>query len=356
MAQVSNYLSSIAFYWPMVSAQDYGPLASLHEIDASFNNTVKHIQTETVMGESLARYAVRMAEVVASNPETLRSRPPLSALICNIAPLGQDKEGIEAGMVFAEAGIPVGFMSMPNMGATAPATIAGTLAQASAEIISALVLMQLVAPGAPVYYSIIASVMHPQSAEYINTIAEKYLCHGAGVQIAHDWGVPILGGAFGVDCEEPASWQLGRDSVYTALITPLAGADFIVGMGLLKASTLLVPEQIILDDEIYHTNRIFAQGIEISDESLALDVINKVGPRGHFLAEKHTRKHMRDIWIPALTHPAPAMNMEPIPDISRRAKAELQRILAQHQPEPLEEAAQKELQVILEAAAQELQV
>jgi trimethylamine--corrinoid protein Co-methyltransferase len=354
MARVSDFLSSIAFYWPMVSAQDHGHLAPLHEIDASFNNTVKHIQTETVMGAGLARYAVRMAEVIAGDPERLRAEPPLSSLICTIAPLGQDKDGLEAGMVFARAGIPVGFMSMPNMGSTAPASIAGALAQASAEIISALVLMQLVAPGAPVFYSVIASVMHPSSADYINTLSEKYLCHGAGVEIAHDWGVPILGGAFGVDSAEPASWQLGRDSVYTALLTPLAGADFVVGMGLLGASTVLVPEQILLDDEIYHTHRLLLEGLTVDEDRLALDVIGAVGPRGNYLSQKHTRHHLREIWIPELTHPGPGAGADDGSGLVHRAQRKLQQILHQHEPEPLSSAQRKELSRIMETAEAEL--
>lgn len=355
MARVADYLSSIAFYWPIVSAQDFGQLASLHELDACFNNTSKHIQTETLLGETQARYAVKMAEVIAGDSASMRANPPLSSLICSIAPLGQDKKGIEAALVFAEAGIPVGFMSMPNMGATAPAVVAGALAQASAEIISALVLMQLVAPGAPVFYSLIASVMHPHTADYINTIGEKYLCHGSSVQIAHDWGVPILGGAFGVDTEEQASWQLGRDSVYTSLLTPLAGADIVVGLGLLKASRVLVPEQIILDDEIYHTNRIIAEGIELNDDTLALDVISKVGPRGNFLSQKHTRKHLREIWIPELTHPRPTMEDRSQWDAIERARAKFDQILSDHQPEPLEDEIQKELAAILDAAANEIE-
>lgn len=353
MARVADYLSSIAFYWPIVSAQDFGGHASLHELDACFNNTSKHIQTETLLGATQAKYAVRMAEVIAGNNETMRANPPLSSLICTIAPLGQDKEGIEAALVFAEAGIPVGYMSMPNMGSTAPAAVAGALVQASAEIISALVLMQLVAPGAPVFYSLIASVMHPHTADYINTIPEKYLCHGSSVQIAHDWGVPILSGAFGVDTEEQASWQLGRDSVYTSLLTPLAGADIVVGLGLLKASRVMVPEQIILDDEIYHTNRIIAEGIEIDSDTLALDVISKVGPRGNFLSQKHTRKHMREIWIPELTHPRPRMDGSSQEDVIARARAKFDQILSEHQPEPLEDEKQKELTDILDAASKE---
>ncbi len=354
MARVADYLSSVSFYWPMVSAQDYGLLAPLHELDASFNHTVKHVQTETVMGEKAARYAVRMAEVIAGDRERMRARPPLSVLICTIAPLGQDPDGIEAGMVYAEAGIPVGFMAMPNMGATAPAAPGGALVVGSAEVISALVLMQLVAPGTPVFFSLLGSVMDPRTAEYIVSIPEKYLCNAAVVQIAHEWGVPVLAGAFGMDSPEPATWQLGRDSVYTALLVPLAGAELVTGGGMLKASTLLVPEQIIYDDEIYHTQRVLAEGIDTTAEGLALDVIAQVGPRGHFLAQEHTRQHLRRVWIPELTHPRPPIDGTPLPGIQPRAKAEFERILNEHEPEPLEAAIRTELRAILAAAARDL--
>lgn len=354
MARVADYLSSIAFYWPMVSAQDYGRLAPLHELDASFNNTLKHVQTETVMGEKPAQYAVRMGEVIAGDSKKMRARPPFSVLICTIAPLGQDREGIEAGMVYAEAGIPVGFMAMPTLGSTAPATPGGALVVGNAEVVSAMVLMQLVAPGAPVYHSLLASMMDPRSADYIVSIPEKYLCNAAAVQMAHDWGVPTLAGAFGMDSSEPATWQLGRDSVYTTLMVPLAGAEIVTGGGMLRASTLLVPEQIIFDDEIYHTHRILAGGVDTSPDGLALDVIAAVGPSGHFLAQKHTRQHVREIWIPGLSHPAPSWDGGDVLDIRRRAKAKLDRILAEHEPEPLEEAAQAELRAILDAAAGEL--
>jgi trimethylamine--corrinoid protein Co-methyltransferase len=354
MAQVADYLTSIAFYWPMVSAQDCGTTAPLHELDASYNNTSKHVQTETVMGASLARYAVRLAEAVAGDTQRLRAKPPLSSLVCTIAPLAQDREGIEGAMVFAEAGIPVGFMAMPTLGSTAPATVGGALAVGSAEVVSAMVLMQLVAPGAPVYYSLLASLMDPRTADYVVSVPEKYLCNAAAVQIAHSWGVPILGGCFGLDATTPNTWQLGRDSVYTALLVPLAGAEIVTGLGMLKASTLLVPEQILFDDEIYHTHRILTEGIDVDPESLALDVIASVGPKGHFLAQKHTRNRMREIWLPPLSHPPPPMMGEPLPGIRQRARAELNRILTEHEPEPLDKAVQAEFAAILQAAEKEL--
>lgn len=350
MAHVADYLSSISFYWPIVSAQDYGLVGPLHELDASFNNTVKHIQSVTIIGEELSRFALRMGEVIAGSKENLRKQPPLSSLVCTIAPLAQDKHGIEGAMLYAEAGVPVGFMAMPNIGSTSPATMGGALVIGNAEVVSAMVLMQLVSPGAPVFHSILASVMDPRSGDYIASISEKYLCNAAAVQLAHDWGVPSLGGAFSMDSPEPGSWQLGRDSVYTSLLAPFVGADMVEGLGLLRAATLLSPEQIIFDDEIYHTHRNLVEGIDTSTDKLALDVIQAVGPGGHYLSQKHTRRTIRDIWLPKLTHPNPRMDGLPQPDIRERARATFERILAEHQPEPLPKDSQVELQNILKVA------
>jgi trimethylamine--corrinoid protein Co-methyltransferase len=354
MAHVSDYLSSISFYWPIVSAQDFGRVSPLHELDASFNNTVKHIQSVTIIGEELARYSLLMAEVIAGGSAEMRARPPLSSLVCTIAPLGQDKAGIEGAMVFAKAGVPIGFMAMPNIGSTSPATMASALIIGNAEVVSAMVLMQLIAPATPVFHSLLASVMDPRSGNYLSSLSEKYLCNAAAVQVAHDWGVPTLAGAFGVDCSEPASYQLGRDNVYTALMSPLSGADMVDGLGLLRASTLLLPEQIIYDDEIYHTNRILVEGIDTSVDKLALDVIGAVGPGGHFLAQKHTRRTIRDIWIPELTHPAPTMSNQSSPDLRQRARETFSKILKEHQPEPLAEDVQMELHSILKTAEESI--
>lgn len=350
MAHVSDYLSSISFYWPIVSAQDFGRIGPLHEIDASFNNTIKHIQSATIIGDELSHYALQMAEVIAGSKERLRKRPPLSSLVCTIAPLGQDKHGIEGAMVFAKTGVPVGFMAMPNIGSTSPATMGGALVVGNAEVVSAMVLMQLVAPGAPVFHSLLASVMDPRTGDYIASISEKYLCNAAAVQLAHDWGVPSLGGAFSMDSSEPGSWQLGRDSVYTSLFTPLVGADMVEGLGLLSAATLLSPEQIIYDDEIYHTHRILAEGIDTSTDKLALDVIQEVGPSGHYLSQKHTRRKIRDIWLPKLSHPAPRMDGQTSPDIRERARTTFEKILTEHKPEPLPKDIKLELKKIMKTA------
>jgi trimethylamine--corrinoid protein Co-methyltransferase len=351
MARVVDYLSSMAFYWPMVSAQDYGRTAPLHEVDASWNNTVKHVQSETIMGKELACYAVEMGTVIAGDKDGLCRRPPFSVLICTIAPLAQDKEGIEGALVLAEAGVPVGFMAMPTLGTTAPATLAGALAMADAEIISATVLVQIAYPGAPVFHSLLQAWADPRSGAYVGYPLDSR-CRYAPIEMAHHWGMPTLGGAFGTDCGAPGTWQSAVEVTLDPFWIALCGSELVTGIGLNETYTLLYPEAIILDDDIYHRARYALMDMEISPETLALDTIRTVGPGGHFLAQKHTRKHMRTAMKPAITH-------HPGPDGKYRDPLEVARekvawILDNYQPEPLEGAKRAELARILAAADREL--
>jgi trimethylamine--corrinoid protein Co-methyltransferase len=351
MARIADYLSSIGFYWPIVSAQDYPTIAPLHELDASFNNTVKHVQTETVMDEAMAHYAVEMARVIAGDEATMRQRPPLSSLICTLAPLAQDEGGMESALVFAGAGLPVGFMSMANTGSTAPATVAGTIAVADAEIVAAMVLIQMAYPGAPVYHSLMPGIMHPRTGAYLGTAWEAELFYPAGVELAHMWGVPTLAGIFGTDAMRPG-WQSAGESAACLLLCALCGAETGSGMGLLEGCTLLYPEELVLDTDIYHRVRIDAAGLDTSREALALDVIKAVGPRGHFLRQRHTRDQMRKRQFSNLT-------AQPTPDGGYRDPIEVARektdwILENHHPEPLDEAQQAELKRILQVAERSL--
>jgi len=347
MARVADYLSSIGFYWPIVSAGDFGATAPLHELDASFNNTVKHVQSETIMGEKTARYAVEMARVIAGDEATMRTRPPLSLLVCCIAPLAQDKEGMEAALVLAEAGLPVGFMSMANTGSTGPATVAGTIVAGDAEIVAALTLAQMASPGAPVFHSLMPGIMHPRSGDYLGTAWEGTLPYALGVEMAHHWGVPALAGVFGTDAPVPG-WQSAGDAASSLLLCALVGAETGSGLGLLESCTLLYPEAVVLDSDIYHRVRIETAGLDTSREALALDVIKAVGPRGHFLRQRHTRDEMRRRAFSDLTgQPDGAGGIR---DPIEVARAKVDWILEHHHPRPLEEAQRAELARILATA------
>jgi len=277
----------------------------------------------------------------------MRQRPPLSSLICNIAPLAQVKGGLEAALVFAEAGVPVGFMSMANTGSTAPATIAGTIAVADAEMVSAMVLVQMAYPGAPTYHSMMPGVTHPRTGAYQSSSSIVY---AVGVELAHMWGVPTLAGTFGGDAPEPGCWGVGDGA--GVMLCVLCGAETGSGMGLLKGSTVLYPEAMVLDTEIYHDIRENLAGLDINQEELALDVIEAVGPRGHFLSQRHTRRNMRKLGYSELTAQPRAGGGYRDPIEVAREKTDW--ILENHHPEPLDEAQQAEFKRILQAAEQEL--
>ena len=131
--RMQDYLGSIGFWWPTVGASDHGETAQLHELEVGWNNTAKHLMG-MVQGGRLAEYAVEMAKAAANGAAELRRRPLMSSLIGTVSPLVIDEDGYEAAMVFARAGVPVCFVSMPTLGTTAPASRAGAYALGAAEV------------------------------------------------------------------------------------------------------------------------------------------------------------------------------------------------------------------------------
>jgi trimethylamine--corrinoid protein Co-methyltransferase len=350
MARMADYLPAIGFMWPTVSAQDHGRSSQLHEIDAAYNNTVKHFQS-MVMGEVGARYAVEMATVLAGSREALRARPVLSNLICSVAPLAQDHAGLEAALVLAEAGIPIGFMAMPTLGTTAPATSAGALVVGDAEVISAVVLLQLAYPGTPVFHSILKAWADPRTGTYVGYPIDGRARY-APVEMAHHWGLPALGGCFGTDSPTPGTWQSAAEVALDPFMGALSGAEIVTGLGLDRTYTLLFPEAVLLDNDLYQRARYALMAERVDDETLALDVIAAVGPAGHYLAEEHTRKFMKTAMKRGLTHEMVGHGhyRDPV-EVARERAAWIR---ANHHPEPLPEHQQAELARILAAADRDL--
>lgn len=348
MARVSDALPMVSFFWPLVSAQDHGKTAPLHECHAGLTNTLKHVRGGTTTHPQLAPAIVEMATVVAGNEDERRRRPPVCANICTIAPLAQDAHGIETALVYAEAGIPMSFMAMPTMGSTAPASILGALAAGDAEVVSAMVLMQLAHPGAPVFHSIVASLMNPRTGGYIGDMPLPTSL--IAVQLAHAWNVPSLGGgSFSSDAPD-IGWQSAYEAGFGSSQIPLAGGEICGYLGLMNSSMTLYPEQIILDSEIaigvYDTYREF----EFKELDVTLDVIKAVGPRGHYLREKHTRKHIRDFhYSPIFRQLDADGNLREPREV---AIEEFKKVYDTHHPEPLPDHALKEMDKIIASAEQ----
>jgi trimethylamine--corrinoid protein Co-methyltransferase len=351
MARVSDALPLISFFWPLVSAQDFGETARLHEAHAGITNTLKHVRGGSTMHPKLAPYLVEMATVIAGSEEERRKRPIFNGNICTIAPLTQDKHGIETALVFAEAGIPTSMMAMTTMGSTAPATPLGAIVVGDAEVISALVLLQLAYPGAPVFHSIYVSLMDPQTGGYSTHYSAP--AEQITVELAHAWYLPSLGGGSVGSAAKEIGWQSGKDSGQGALTIPLEGGEICGYLGMLGSSMILYPEAVILEHElcleVYETFHNF----EFSRDDFALDVVKGVGPGGHFLNQNHTRRHIRDFRLPRLYR---QKDSEGNPRDPRQvALEEFKRIKANHNPEPLPREVSLELDRILAAADREAQ-
>jgi trimethylamine--corrinoid protein Co-methyltransferase len=339
----------ISFFWPLVSAQDYGITAPLHECHAGLTNTLKHVRGGTTVFAELAPYIVEMATVVAGSDEERRRRPPVCGNICTIAPLTQDVHGIETALVFAEAGIPTSFMAMTTMGSTAPATPLGALVQGDAEAVSAMVLMQLAYPGAPVFHSCYVSLMDPQTGGYIGKVGQPV--GKMATDLAHAWNVPSLGvGSVSSDAEV-IGWRSGVDAMSGAVAIPLGGAEVCGYLGMLDSSMLQVPENLILDHEICMEVYEYYQKFDFDEHDMALEVIQKVGPKSHFLREKHTRKHIRDFRLSKVLRKQGPDGDPLSPELA--AFEEFNRLNADHHPKPLPEDSIAELDRILAAAERE---
>lgn len=350
IACVADYLEEVAFHWVPVSAQDCPPESrGLHELAAIWKNSTKHVQTESIYSGREARGSVEMAAVLAGGHESLRKRPLLSIMECTISPLAQDGGSIEAALVGAEAGLPVGFMTMASCVSTGPATLAGNLVIGNAEVLSALALIQLACPGTPVFYAAAQTVMDLRTGAYTGGGPEDFLFGAATNRLADFYNLPLSMGSFATGAKEP-NWQAGIENSLSTFMASVVMSDMLLGVGLLNGSTIWSFEQMIMDCEIFEIIRKMMEGIVVDEDNLALDIIREVGPGGNFLTQKHTRRHMHKLWLPTLMDRRPYSEWEEKRDGARDwARERARKILATHQPEPLDPKLEIELKKIIQS-------
>ncbi len=349
IARVADALDQVDFHWVAVSAQDAEPATRTHEeLLAVWRNSTKHVQTETVVTAEDARTAIEMAAVVAGGRDVLRQRPVLSLMQCTISPLAHDGGPIEASLVAAEAGVPVGFMTMASCAFSGPATIAGSLVVGNAEVIIAMALMQLAHPGSPVYYAAAQTAMDLRSGAYTGGGPEDFLFGAATNELADFYNVPLSMGAFATG-DKQSGWQAGLENGLSAFMASVSGADMLLGVGLLHGSRIWSFEQMILDAEIASIVEAMLRGIPFDDEALALEAIAEVGPGGEYLTQPHTRTAMKGLWKATYMDRRTYGQWLDDPDKFHREALERARsLIKSHQPEPLDPAVDRELVGLIE--------
>lgn len=350
IARVADATEEVGFHWVALSAQDRPPeTRGLHEIKAIWENSTKHVQTESIYNEAEARAAVEMAALIAGGVQELRQRPVLSVMQCTAPPLGHDGGSLEAALVAAEHGLPTGFMTMSSCLTTGPATLAGTLAVGNAEVVAGTALLQLAYPGAPVFYAAAQTASDPRSGVYTGGGPEDFLFGAATNALSDFYDIPLSMGSFATGAKEP-NWQAGIENSLSTFMASIVLSDMLLGVGFLHGSRIWSYAEMMMDCEIFSIIEKTLQGIVVDDETLALEAIAAVGPGGNFLSQKHSRAHMRDLFLPEFMDRRPYNEWEEKGDDARDwALAKARRVLAEHQPDPLDAKISAEMARIIAA-------
>ena len=258
----------------------------------SLKNTKKHIMGGIYSTEGIDE-VIELASEMAGGRQKLQEKPFISFITCVMSPLVMDETYTDFLIKIAGEGLPLAIPAEPLSGATGPMTIAGNIALMAAESIAGVVLAQLINPGTPVLFASTASALDMKQALYITGEIEMGLMHAGLAQLAQRLELPLYSTAGMSDAKVP-DIQAGYESAMTNLITGLAGANFIHdAAGLLEMCQTVAYEKYVVDNEIIGMAKRAIRGIEVNDDTLALDTIEKVGPGGEFLTDEHTYRHMK---------------------------------------------------------------
>jgi trimethylamine--corrinoid protein Co-methyltransferase len=285
-----------------------------------------------------------MALLIAGGEQRFHQAPTIVHYSEPISPLLYYDPAVEKIMFCAEKGIPLINFPAPQGGSTAPATFAGEIVQASAESLSGLVLAQLVRPGAPFIYGAFATVMDMKTTIFSYGAPEMSLMVAAMAQMAQYYRIPFFGTAGCSDAKYPDA-QAAAEVAFSCLASALVGANLVHDAGSwLDHGSLASPAFMVLVNEILYMVEQFARGVPVNDETLALDMIDRVGPGGHYLYEDHTLKHFRDVWYSDLFDRS--IHQMWLADGGKTFEQRLREKTAKlmtHQPSPLPEKALREM-------------
>ena len=353
-AKVSNALENHHVFWPMCNSNDVPPEARLYvDFKVSVMNTPKHILYASGANREEAVRLIAMGAAVAGGAEELRKRPIMSSVQTTLAPLQLDGPMMDGAFAFGAAGIPTALFTMPTPGATGPVTLAGSVTVAAMEFLAGLVSCRLAAPGSPLIWGCGVTPLDMKTTTRAGGAPEHGLTGAAITQLAHNFGVPSLTGGFDTTAAYLGT-QATIEGFPQSMSVVLGGADLIVGLGLLEDAKTLSLEKLVIDDEIVRMIRRIADGIVVDDETIALDVIQKVGAGGMYLAEKHTLKHLREEqFLPQLIdrRSVDMWERDGKKSLEDRAREKVRKALAQPVPHPLSPDLVRRLDAMIDEAS-----
>lgn len=310
-----------------------------------------------VFNRRTARYVLEIYRTVAGGEKALREHPMTEAFLEPISPLQLPHDGLDVMIEFIKAGQPVSIGPMAMASGTAPATLAGTLAQENAEILATVVISQLLEPGTPVTYGGIPHIMDPSTGICSFGSPEQMLMATACVQMGRFYGFPVYINV-GLTDSKVLDIQAGIEKGSSMMLGALAGADTFGHAGICGTDHGASLLWLAIDDELMAYVKRVVRGFEVSEDTVATEVIDTVGPAGSFLAEEHTVKHFRDqLWLPGKTWTRQMWDeweKEGRSSMADRIRKKVEHTIATHKSKPMDEALAKEIDNIVESAKKQL--
>jgi trimethylamine--corrinoid protein Co-methyltransferase len=275
-----------------------------------------------------------------------------------ISPLRFSQDGTVRLLKLAQEGIVTRIVSGVTSGATSPVSLAGTLTIKNAEIIAGICLVQIVNPGNPIIYGTFAGPMDMLRGKQILAAPESAILNAATAQLCRFYGIPFGYGTGGAADSAALDIQAGIEKTYTLLYTTLSGVDVIhLGIGgLLSKAMVSSYEQMLLDDEICNMVNRVLQGIAVSPETLALDLIAEVGHHGNYLSTEHTFCYFKnELFLPKfLDRRGFNERGEGELEVLERARLQAKEILATHRPKPFLPDVEEKMDQVLQGVLKNL--
>ena len=337
IGRLVEVLDNIHFYHRPVVARDIPSSAlDLNTYYACLSATRKHIMGNSFTPEYL-REVVELAAMFTDGPQALRERPFISFSNCwTVSPLRYALETVEVLDEIVKQGMPVAISSAPQAGATSPATLAGTLVQITAEQLSGITYINLLNPGHPVLLGYVPSVADLRTGSFSGGAAEFALMNAACAQIGQHLGLPVYNSSALSDSKLPDA-QAGYEKGISTVTAALAGSNYVHhSAGMLESLLTVAYEQYVIDDDINASVLRMVRGIEVTEESLAVDVIHDVCTgAGHFLGHPQTLDLMNtEYYYPHTSDRSTRTDWEARGslDMSERARQRARELLATQWP------------------------
>jgi trimethylamine--corrinoid protein Co-methyltransferase len=340
-------LDEVGVWWSMVEASDRGDTAAdwiayWRDLHSNFS---KHVQDAPSSPEQ-APWFLEVLQLLFGDREAIRRTHPVSFLLCPQSPLIIEGPHTDAYLATLGWGIPVAVMPMPLMGATAPASLASTTVIGNCDVLASLCLVQAAAPGTPFIYAPALAVIDPRSGRYGAGAIENGLLGAATTEMARYYNLPVEASGGGTDHHVP-SIQGGYERALNALLPLLSWPDILVGPGCLGGSMVFSPEQLLIDVEVFRMGRQAYRGIATGDDNWHDDLLGSILPGDHFIDRRSTVRAIRSgAWH------IPSLGMHDTfegwvaagkPALLEGAREKVEQILATHQPLPLDEEVEREL-------------